>query len=154
RFVPVTANNEGDKFLVKRGGRYLATPLLIVLLVVESTDVLFAIDSIPAILAVTSDPFIVYTSNVFAILGLRALYFAVAGLIGLFHYLTYGLAAVLAFVGTKMLVSDIYEVPIAVALLVIALILLTSVLASVRWPRPESALAPIELAQEERTIAG
>ncbi|MDP2728744.1 MAG: TerC family protein, partial [Dehalococcoidia bacterium] len=89
RFVPVTASYEGDKFLVKRGGRYLATPLLVVLLVVESTDVLFAVDSIPAVLAVTSDPFIVYTSNVFAILGLRALYFAVAGLIGLFHYLTY-----------------------------------------------------------------
>ncbi|MDO8690373.1 MAG: TerC family protein [Dehalococcoidia bacterium] len=154
RFVPVTANNEGDKFLVKRGGQYLATPLLIVLLVVESTDVLFAVDSIPAILAVTSDPFIVYTSNVFAILGLRALYFAVAGLIGLFHYLNYGLAAVLAFVGTKMLVSDIYKIPIAVALLVIAFILLTSVLASVRWPRREAAVAPIELAQEEGTFVG
>ena len=154
RFVPVTENYEVDKFLVKRGGRYFATPLLIVLLVVESTDVIFAVDSIPAILAVTSDPFVVYSSNVFAILGLRALYFAVAGLIGLFHYLNYGLAAVLAFVGTKMLISDIYKVPIAGALLVIVLILLASVLASVLWPRREAAVAPIERAEEERTLAG
>lgn len=137
RFVPVTANYEGQKFVVKRGGRYFATPLLIVLLAVETTDVIFAVDSIPAILAVTRDPFIVYTSNVFAILGLRALYFALAGLMGLFHYLNYGLSAILAFVGIKMLLSDIYKIPIVASLGIISCILIASVLASIIWPRRE-----------------
>lgn len=141
RFVPVTANYEGEKFVVKRGGRYFATPLLIVLLAVETTDVIFAVDSIPAILAVTRDPFIVYTSNVFAILGLRALYFALAGLMGLFHYLNYGLSAILAFVGIKMLLSDIYKIPIVASLGIISCILIASVLASILWPRREAAVA-------------
>ncbi len=154
KFVPVTAGYEGDKFMVKKGSRYIATPLLVVLIVVESTDIIFAMDSIPAILAVTSDPFIVYTSNVFAILGLRALYFAVAGLIGLFHYLNYGLAGVLAFVGAKMLISDIYKVPIAVALIIIALILLSSVLASTLRSRREAELTAIKQAEEEGSLVG
>ena len=95
RFAPVTDDYRGGKFFVKQGRRYFATPLLVVLLVVETTDVIFAVDSIPAILAITLDPFIVYTSNVFAILGLRALYFAVAGVMKLFHHLRYGLSAIL-----------------------------------------------------------
>lgn len=140
RFVPVAEDYQGQKFLVRKGLKWFATPLLIVLIVVESTDLIFAVDSIPAVLAVTSDPFIVYSSNVFAILGLRALYFAVAGLIGLFHYLSYGLAAVLAFVGTKMLLSDIYEIPIAIALGTITSILAVSVVASIARPRNEEAV--------------
>lgn len=139
KFLPVTDTYEGSKFLVRRGGRILATPLLIVLLVVETTDVLFATDSIPAILAITRDPFIVYTSNVFAILGLRSLYFALSGMMKLFHYLNYGLAAVLVFIGVKMLVAMEYNLPTWITLLVIALILGLSILASLLFPK--SALA-------------
>jgi tellurite resistance protein TerC len=102
--------------------------------VVETTDVIFALDSIPAILAITTDPFIVYTSNVFAILGLRALYFALAGLLVLFHYLHYGLSAILVFVGVKMLVSDIFHIPVGAALGVVGGILALSIIASIIWP--------------------
>ena len=130
-FMPVSERYENGKFFLKKEGRYLATPLFIVLLVVETTDIVFAVDSIPAILAITLDPFIVYTSNVFAILGLRALYFALAGLMQLFHRLHYGLAAILVFVGIKMLLADIYKIPIGVALGVVASLLLVSVIASV-----------------------
>jgi tellurite resistance protein TerC len=139
RFIPVTEDYEGRKFLVRREGKLLATPLLVVLLVVETTDILFATDSIPAILAITRDPFIVYTSNVFAILGLRSLYFALAGLMKLFHYLNYGLAVVLMFIGVKMLVSIRYNIPTWVALIVIAGVLGASVLASVLVPKKEPA---------------
>lgn len=135
RFMPVTERYEDGRFFVKRGGRYLATPLFIVLLVVETTDIVFAVDSIPAILAITLDPFIVYTSNVFAILGLRALYFALAGIMKLFHRLHYGLAVILVFVGIKMLLADIYKIPVGVALGVVASILLISVIASIVQPR-------------------
>ena len=131
RWVPVTEDYAGDRFFIKRGKQYFATPLFIVLLVIETTDVIFAVDSIPAILGITLDPFIVYTSNVFAILGLRALYFVVAGIIELFHHLHYGLAAVLVFVGIKMLLSDIYKIPVSIALSVVAGILIVSVMASV-----------------------
>lgn len=134
RLVPVTKGYEGGKFFVRRAGRCLSTPLLVVLLVVETTDILFAVDSIPAILAVTLDPFIVYTSNVFAILGLRALYFAIAGMMQLFHYLHYGLSAILVFVGIKMFLADFYKIPIGIALGVIAVILFFSVIASIVWP--------------------
>jgi len=130
-FMPVSERYENGKFFLKKEGRYLATPLFIVLLVVETTDIVFAVDSIPAILAITLDSFIVYTSNVFAILGLRALYFALAGLMQLFHRLHYGLAAILVFVGIKMLLADIYKIPIGVALGVVASLLLVSVIASV-----------------------
>ena len=119
------------RFFVKRAGRSLATPLFIVLIVVETTDVIFAVDSIPAILAITLDPFIVYTSNVFAILGLRALYFALAGIMELFHHLHYGLSAILVFVGIKMLIGDIYKIPVSIALSVVAGILFISVIASI-----------------------
>jgi tellurite resistance protein TerC len=134
RWMPVTENYEGGKFFVRRPGLY-ATPLLIVLLVVETTDLLFAVDSIPAILAITLDAFIVYTSNVFAILGLRSMYFALAGMMEVFHYLHYGLSIVLIFVGAKMLVSHYYHMPTEVALGVVAGVLLISVLASVVHPK-------------------
>jgi tellurite resistance protein TerC len=134
RLLPVTREYMGGKFIVRVDGRLFATPLLIVLLVVETTDVVFATDSIPAILAITLDPFIVYTSNVFAILGLRALYFALAGTMKLFRFLHYGLAAILTFIGVKMLLVDIYPLPIAVALGAVVGILAISVGASVLWP--------------------
>jgi TerC family integral membrane protein len=142
--MPVTDNYQGGKFFIKqvgqegRRGRYFATPLFIVLLMIETTDVIFAVDSIPAILAITLDPFIVYTSNVFAILGLRALYFALAGVMGLFQYLHYGLSAILIFVGAKMLLTDFYEIPVGVALGVVAGILVISVIASMASPRKEA----------------
>lgn len=135
RFLPVAEDYHGNKFMVRREGKLLATPLFVVLLVVETTDILFATDSIPAILAITRDPFIVYTSNVFAILGLRSLYFALSGVMRLFHYLNYGLAVVLIFIGLKMLISIRYEIPTWVALTVIAGVLGLSVLASVLFPK-------------------
>jgi tellurite resistance protein TerC len=131
RFMPVSDHYENDKFFTRKEGRFLATPLFIVLLVVETTDIVFAVDSIPAILAITLDPFIVYTSNVFAILGLRALYFALAGMMRLFQYLHYGLSAILVFVGVKMLVASVWKIPIGIALGVVAGILLISVVTSI-----------------------
>jgi tellurite resistance protein TerC len=138
RFLPLTDTYEGKSFFVRRDGRLLATPLFVVLLVVETTDILFATDSIPAILAITRDPFIVYTSNVFAILGLRSLYFALAGMMKLFHYLNYGLSVVLMFIGAKMLVPERYHVPTWVALAVVAGVLALSVLASLLFPKKET----------------
>jgi tellurite resistance protein TerC len=131
KVMPVAEDYHEDKFFIKRAGKYVATPLFVVLVVIESTDVLFAVDSIPAILAITTDPFIIYTSNVFAILGLRALYFALAGVMPMFYYLNYGLSAILAFVGTKMLISDYYKVPIMFSLGVVASILVASIALSV-----------------------
>lgn len=130
KMYPVTHEYQGDKFFVKKNGITFATPLIIVLIVVEVTDLVFAVDSIPAIFAVTRDPFIVYTSNVFAILGLRSLYFALAGIMDMFHYLKYGLSIVLGFVGIKMLVSEVYPIPIGIALAVIGGILAISVVLS------------------------
>jgi tellurite resistance protein TerC len=129
RWMPVTKDYEGEKFFVRRPGLY-ATPLLVVVLVVETTDVLFAVDSIPAVLAITLNAFIVFTSNVFAILGLRSMYFALAGMMEMFEYLHYGLSLVLIFVGTKMLLSHYYQIPTAWALTVVAGILLVSIAAS------------------------
>jgi tellurite resistance protein TerC len=134
RFMPVTESYEGGNFFVKRSGRLFATPLFIVVLVVETTDVVFAVDSIPAILAITLDPFIVYTSNVFAILGLRSLFFALAGVMRLFHYLPYGLSLILVFVGIKMLLVDMYKIPIGIALGTVAAVLVISVIASIVYP--------------------
>ena len=130
RIIPVTENYEGDHFFIRRAGKLMATPLFLVLLIVESTDLVFAVDSIPAIFAVTNDPFVVYTSNVFAILGLRSLYFLLAGVIDKFYYLKLGLSVVLAFVGTKMVIVDIYKIPVGWSLGVIASILAISVGAS------------------------
>jgi tellurite resistance protein TerC len=145
RFVRVTDDYEGGRFFVRRGGLLFATPLLIVVLVVETTDVVFAVDSIPAILAITLDPFIVYTSNVFAILGLRALYFALAGIVRLFHYLPYGLSLILVFVGIKMLLVDIYKIPIGLALGVVAAMIALSVIASILFPpKHEATASPAE----------
>jgi tellurite resistance protein TerC len=135
RIMPVTENYERDHFFIRRAGKLLATPLFLVLLVVETTDLIFAVDSIPAIFAVTNDPFIVYTSNVFAILGLRSLYFLLAGVIDKFYYLKLGLSVVLAFVGTKMVIVDMYKIPIGLSLGVIASILAISVIASLRRSR-------------------
>ena len=134
KFLRVIDTYEGKRFFVVREGKKFATPLLIVLLVVETTDILFATDSIPAILAISRDAFIVYTSNVFAILGLRSMFFALARLMRLFHYLNYGLAIVLMFVGVKMLLSIHYAIATWVALLVIAGVLAVSIVASVLRP--------------------
>jgi tellurite resistance protein TerC len=130
RIMPVTEQYEGERFFLRRAGRLMATPLFLVLLMVESTDLVFAVDSIPAIFAVTNDPFIVYTSNVFAILGLRSLYFLLANVMDKFQYLKMGLAVVLTFVGIKMVMVDLYKIPVGVSLAVIAGILAVSVLAS------------------------
>ena len=139
RWIPVTEDYVGEKFWVRRPGLY-ATPLVIVLLVVETTDILFAVDSIPAVLAITLNAFIVYTSNVFAIMGLRSMYFAVAGMMDLFEYLHYGLSAVLILIGAKMLTSHYYTVPTHVALGVVAGVLLVSVIASLVFPGRKKAL--------------
>lgn len=134
RFVPMTQDYRGPAFWVRENGKWLATPLLLVLVVLEFTDLVFAVDSIPAIFAVTGDPFIVFTSNIFAILGLRAMFFLLAGVMGKFHYLKTGLAFVLGFVGFKMLLMDVYKIPILLSLGIIALILTTSIVVSLLRP--------------------
>ena len=150
RSVPVTEGYQGDRFWVRRAGRWFATPLFVVLLFIEISDLIFAVDSIPAILAITRDPFIVYTSNVFAILGLRALYFALAGFMQLFHYLHYGLSAILVFVGVKMLIADVYgKIPTGVSLAVIAAILAFSAIASAVWPKKTAAPVPARSPESE-----
>lgn len=132
KFLPVTHETHGDKLFVKLNHRLYATPLFLVLLIIETSDLIFAVDSIPAILAISQDTFIVYTSNIFAILGLRSLYFALAGIMGFFRFLKIGLAFVLTFVGLKMLLAFFhFEIPILLSLATIILILLTSILASV-----------------------
>jgi tellurite resistance protein TerC len=145
RFLPISNEYSGDHFFVRHAGKLMATPLFLVLLMVETTDLIFAVDSIPAIFAVTQDPFLVYTSNVFAILGLRSLYFVLAGVIHKFHYLKLGLAFVLSFVGIKMLLVDIYKIPTFVSLLVIATILTLSVVASLLWPANADELPEAEV---------
>ncbi|MBK6398830.1 MAG: TerC family protein [Bacteroidetes bacterium] len=131
KMIPVTHEYHGDSFFIKlKNGAWAATPLFIVLVFIEITDLIFAIDSIPAILAITTDTFIVFTSNAFAILGLRSLYFALAGMLNLFRFLHIGLSLVLIFIGLKMVLSDIYKVPIEYALLIVLSILLTSISAS------------------------
>ena len=130
RIMPVTHSFHGQNFFIFKDGKRHATLMMVVLIVVETTDVIFAVDSIPAIFAITQDPFIVYTSNVFAILGLRALYFMLAGIMEMFVYLKVGLSFVLCFVGTKMLLVDVYKIPIGASLAVIGGVLLLSVLAS------------------------
>jgi tellurite resistance protein TerC len=130
KFFPVTMGYHREKFFVKIDGKRYGTLLIVVLIVIETTDLLFAVDSIPAIFAITRDPFIVYTSNVFAILGLRSLYFALAGMMHLFHYLSHGLAIILAFVGLKMLLADYVHISIGVALGVVGAVLLAAIVAS------------------------
>ena len=140
RLIPLSRQYHGKHFLVKENGKLLATPLLLVLIMVEFTDLVFAIDSIPAIFAVTTEPFIVFTSNVFAILGLRSLYFLLAGIVHKFRYLKYGLSFILVFVGVKMLLSDIQKVPIGASLVVIFLALTISIVASLIVPAEEEPI--------------
>ncbi|MEI7772593.1 MAG: TerC family protein [Chloroflexales bacterium] len=152
RFLPVTKEMRGPRFFVKENGRLLATPLLLVLLIVESTDLIFAVDSIPAIFGITQDPFIVYTSNICAILGLRSLYFLLAGVMDKFHYLKTGLAVILTFVGVKMLWPEItylalrerHEIPNAFSLGVIISTLVIAVIASFIRARRIEAEQPAE----------
>lgn len=142
RLLPVTPAYEGGKFFTWRDGKRWATPLLVVLVAIETTDVVFAIDSIPAVLAITQDTFIAYSSNVFAILGLRALFFALAGVMTMFHFLRHGLAVILVFVGIKMLIADYYPIPIQVALGVVAAIIVLSITVSVIHAKLGPAAAP------------
>ncbi|MBP9083318.1 MAG: TerC family protein [Bacteroidia bacterium] len=130
KILPVTEEYHGKDFFVKSKGRWLATPLFIVLVVVDFTDLVFAVDSIPAVLSISSDPFIVYSSNVFAILGLRSLFFALSGMMDLFRYLKYGLAIILSFVGVKMLISHYVHIPVEWALFVVVMILAMSIMIS------------------------
>lgn len=163
RFVPVTNRYDGQRFFTREvsatdgRARGVATPLFVVLMLVETTDIIFAVDSIPAIFAVTTDPFLVYTSNIFAILGLRALYFLLAGVIRTFHYLQLGLSVVLSFVGVKMLVAQWHPVPIGVSLAVIALVLAVAVIASWLFPQTAAEHAPARdprhLAEQEPVVA-
>ncbi len=161
RVVPMTTRMHGDAFFVREAVRatdavrWVATPLFVVLVLVETTDLVFALDSIPAIFGVTRDPFLVYSSNVFAILGLRSMYFVLAGVIGKFHLLRYGLSLVLAFVGVKMLITDLYHIPIGISLGVVATLLTGSVIASLIIPAPaESAPTESAPAEESSPAAG
>ncbi|WAB84636.1 TerC family protein [Microcella daejeonensis] len=156
RFVPMTDAYHGQKFLIRKAGVIVATPLLAVLVLVEITDIIFAVDSIPAIFGVTSEPFIVFTANAFAILGLRAMYFLLADLIHRFIYLKLGLAFVLIWVGIKMLLLDVYKIPTSVSLAVVAVIITVSIVASLRATRGQRAHAvevpgapPFRIATEE-----
>ena len=140
RLLPVTSGYREGHFFSREAGRLMVTPLLLVLILVETTDLLFALDSVPAVFAITTDPFIVYTSNVFAILGLRALYFALAGVIHRFHYLKYALSLVLVFIGAKMLLNGAFGekfIPTEVALLVTAVLISGSIVLSLLWPSVE-----------------
>ena len=137
RHLPISRQLDGGRFFTRREGVRFATPLLVVLVLIETTDVVFAADSIPAILAISRDTFVVYTSNVFALLGLRALYFALASLMQLFHYLHYGLALILIFIGAKLLLEDVYPLPMPVALGAVGVLLLGSIAASLLWPQKQ-----------------
>ncbi len=139
RFVPVTENYEHDRFFVRRAGQVMVTPLLLVLLVIDTTDLIFAVDSIPAVFAVTRDPFLVYTSNIFAILGLRSLYFVFAGIMEKFYYLKLGLSVILTFVGVKMVLADVFSLPTALSLVVIAVVLTIAIVASIVRTRHQAA---------------
>ena len=150
RFVPTTDEYHGQKFWVKKAGKWVATPLFVVLVLVETTDIVFAVDSIPAIFAVTQEPFLVFTSNAFAILGLRAMYFLLADLIHRFVYLKLGLSAILVFVGVKMLLLDVYKVPIGLSLAVIGTLITVSVVASLRATRGTDRQSDREPAEVER----
>lgn len=134
RIMPITPSFEGDRFFIKQEGKTWATPLFLVVILIETTDLIFAVDSIPAILAISDDSFIVYTSNVFAILGLRSLYFALAGIEKYFVYLKYGLSAILVFVGVKMCIADLFKIPIEVSLIVIGFTLMIAMVSSRLFP--------------------
>jgi tellurite resistance protein TerC len=153
RLIPMHPEYGQGGFFVRQGGRIMATPLALVLITVETTDVVFAVDSIPAIFAVTNDPFIVYTSNVCAILGLRSMYFLLAAVVGRFVYLSTGLGIVLMYVGWKMLLTDLYKIPIGVSLAIVALVLAGSVVLSLLRPprnKPEAPIDPSDLVISDR----
>ena len=139
-FMPVSHEYSGNKFFTIIKNKRYATPLIVVILALGTTDVFFAIDSIPAVLAVTTDPFIVFTSNVFAVLGLRSLFFAISGLMKLFYFLHYGLAVILGFVGIKMLITDFYKINIVSSLTFIASIITLSVIVSLIWPKKQQTI--------------
>ena len=149
RFLPMTSSFRGQHFLTREGGRRLATPLLAALVAVELADIAFAVDSVPAVLAVTREPFLVYTSNAFAILGLRSMYFFLAVMIRRFQYLRVGLVFILTFVGSKMMLVDLVEIPIWASLAVIVMVLAVSVLASARKATPAGGAAAAENPGEE-----
>jgi tellurite resistance protein TerC len=149
RWVPMTTRYDGSKFTVIENGKRVATPLLLVLILVEFTDLIFAVDSIPAIFGITRDPFIVFTSNIFALLGLRSMYFLLAAVIEKFYLLKYGLALILSFIGVKMLGESFFHIDILVSLGVVLGTLAVSILASLRWPAPE--IAPEPMRREEAT---
>lgn len=134
KIMPVAENYKGGRFFIKKNLKWFATPMFIVLLVIETSDVIFAVDSIPAVLSISQDTFIVYTSNIMAILGLRALYFALAGIMKIFRFLNYGLAIILSFVGVKMIISGFYNISTAMSLSVICLVLMLSIFASLVFP--------------------
>lgn len=146
RWLPITDRLHGQRFFAKENGRWVATPLLLVLLVIESTDVMFAVDSVPAVLAITPDLFLAYTSNIFAILGLRALYFVLAGLLARWHYLHTGLAAILMYIGVKMLLSTVYPIPTGISLGIVLGILIISAVAS--WWVDRRSRAQVEEAAQ------
>jgi tellurite resistance protein TerC len=146
RYLPLSTELHGEKFLVRINGVLHATPLLATLVVIESTDLVFALDSIPAVLGISQDLFIVYTSNIFAILGLRALYFALAGVMGLFHYLKYALAIILGFIGIKMLINDFFKIPIEIALVVVFGLLVLAIVASWIFPKKDRDTEKVEVA--------
>jgi tellurite resistance protein TerC len=158
RFMPVSGRYDGPNFFTSEPTgsdgrtRRVATPLFVVLVLVETTDLIFAVDSIPAVFAVTRDPFLVYSSNVFAILGLRALYFLLSGVIGKFRYLKFGLSVVLIFVGAKMLLADAYEVPIGLSLGIIALVIAASILISLISPAPPDVPSPAAASDDTETV--
>lgn len=144
RFLPITKHIHGPEFIIKRGKRIIGTPLFVVLVVIETTDVVFALDSIPAIMAITRDPFLIYSANAFAILGLRALYFALSGVMRLFHYLHYGLAFILVYIGVKMLLENVIHIPTLFTLGVIMVTLSISVIFSVIYPKEEELDVPAD----------
>jgi tellurite resistance protein TerC len=139
RLIPVTPVAHGQQFVLREHGKLVATPMLVALILIETTDLIFAIDSIPAVLAITRDPYIVYTSNIFALLGMRALYFVLADVVQRFHYLRPGLAAIICFVACKMLLTGIVDISVAVSLIVIVGIVLVAVTASWMFPKQEQA---------------
>jgi tellurite resistance protein TerC len=134
KIFPVTTSFQGDRFFVRKEGKTWATPLFLVVILIETTDLIFAVDSIPAILAISDDSFIVYTSNVFAILGLRSLYFALAGIEKYFRYLKYGLSAILVFVGVKMCIADVFKIPTEVSIIIIGFALMIAMISSRIFP--------------------
>lgn len=148
RYIPIFKNYHGNNFFVTRGWKIYATPLFIVLVVVETTDIVFAVDSVPAILGISRDPLIVFSSNIFAILGLRALYFALAGIMGLFHLLRYGLGIILAFIGAKIFCEDFFHIDIFVSLGVVIFVLIASVVLSLVF-KPKKEASPVEMENDK-----